>query len=150
PYGDWDAWALWNFRANFLYRAGEHWQDILHFNLHGQQPWFLPLLVASGWALTGHENVFVPQAAALLGFIGIAGLMVYGLSERIGRAKDLLAGVYLCSVSFFLQHSASQYADLWVAYYVLAAVICMERGRMFLAGLFFGLLCMSKNEGMVL
>lgn len=150
PYGDWDAWALWNFRANFIFRAGERWQDILHFNLHGHQPWFLPFLIASGWAFSGHEDMFIPMAVAVLATVLVIGLVVYGLSGRVSRGIALLAGVYLCSIPYFLQHAASQYADIWVAYYLLAAVIGMERGYMFLSGIFWGLLCLSKNEGMVL
>src|SRR5262249_25687050 len=41
PHGDWDAWALWNMYARFLYRGGEHWSDYirrLEWNLHSDYP----------------------------------------------------------------------------------------------------------------
>ena len=27
PHGGWDAWAIWNLRARFLFRGGEVWRD---------------------------------------------------------------------------------------------------------------------------
>jgi len=150
PYGDWDGWALWNFRANFIYRAGGRWWDILGFNLHGHPPWFLPLFTLWGWAWAGKEDVMVPILTSILGTFLTIGTLVYGLSYRVKSWKALFGGVYLCSIPYFLDHATSQYADIWVAYYVLAVVVSLQRGLFFLSGILGGLLCLSKNEGMIL
>lgn len=150
PYGDWDGWALWNFRANFIYRAGGRWWDIMGFNLHGHPPWFLPLFTAGGWAWAGREDVMVPILTSVLGTFLTIGILVYGLSCRVKPWKALFGGVYLCSIPYFLNHATSQYADIWVAYYVLAVVVCLQRRLFFISGVLGGLLCLSKNEGMIL
>lgn len=38
PHGEWDAWAIWNMRARFLFRAGEFWRDAFRINSTGRIP----------------------------------------------------------------------------------------------------------------
>ncbi len=49
PHGNWDAWAIWNMHARFLYRGGASWRVLFSPELaysHPDYPLLLPELVA--------------------------------------------------------------------------------------------------------
>ena len=67
PHGQWDAWAIWNQKARFLFRAGEGWTASLAI------PWSAPghpllvsLSVARLWAYAGAERTAAPVDSRLL------------------------------------------------------------------------------------
>src|SRR5688572_29095539 len=64
PHGEWDAWAIWNLHARFLFRGGEHWRDMFTGELfwsHTDYPFLLPAVLAGGWTLAGEETTTVPM-----------------------------------------------------------------------------------------
>ena len=85
PYGDWDAWAIWNLRARFLYSGGNAWTDgfsnIIGWS-HPDYPVLIPSLVARGWLYTRYEAQFVPALIAFMFTFGTVALLIGGLRSR--------------------------------------------------------------------
>ncbi|HEY9897909.1 MAG TPA: glycosyltransferase family 39 protein [Pantanalinema sp.] len=160
PHGGWDAWAIWNLRARFLFRGEAHWTDAFSETLawsHPDYPLLLPAAIARAWHYGALETQLVP---ALIGFMftfATVGLMVWGVGRLRGRSQGLLAGLVLLGTPFFVQHGASQYAEPPLAFYFLATLVLLtsanaaapsERYRwLFLAALAAGFGAWTKNEG---
>jgi len=64
PHAGWDAWAIWNIRARFLFRTEPgQWTDAFADQLsysHPDYPLLLPLSVSRAWTFIGEETVLVP------------------------------------------------------------------------------------------
>ena len=159
PHGHWDAWAIWNLRARFLYRAIEHWENafspLLYWSSPGHPPG-LPAAVANGWKFVADETVAIPMIVAAVFFLSTIGILGSALSSLTGRWQAGLAVVCLTGTPLFLSHGASQYADVPLGFFLLATVICLVRydsrsepqvGWLVLAGLTASLAAWTKNEG---
>jgi hypothetical protein len=161
PYGGWDAWAIWNLRATFLARGGEHWHDafspILGWS-HPDYPLLLPGLVARGWIYAGRETTWAPVALALL-FTGATFALLFGAVAALrGASQGALAVTVLAATPAFVEHGVSQYADVALGFFLLAALglsaLADARtdhaaGLVALAGLALGLAAWTKDEGVV-
>jgi hypothetical protein len=157
PYGDWDGWSLWNYRANSLFRSVDDWLPVYHNAIQGMHPWLLPQYIVWGWSFTGKETTWVPALTAFFMSCATVGLLVYALVSSIGRLPAILAGAYLISIPYFNWHAASQYASIFVAFYFLGSVIALReylREPSFkyamAAGSFMAFLANSKDEGILL
>ena len=159
PHGGWDAWAIWNLRARFLFRGGEYWRDAfspLLFEIHPDYPLLLPGLVARGWTYIGKDAVSFPPVVAGIYTVSSIGMLTSSLVLLRGSLQGILAGVVLACTPIFLGHGASQYADVPFGYYLLAtfallhlSTISKSRKAMLLAGFTAGLACWTKNEGVI-
>jgi len=161
PHGGWDAWSIWNLRARFIFRGGTSWRTAFTGLLEWAHPDYPLLLsggVVHGWVSLGRETVLVPILLALGFTLSVVGLAVASLVMLRGKAQGALAGLILLGTPFLVTHGASQYADVPVAYYYLAALVlwshatCSPNGRpgcFFLAGLSAGLSAWTKNEGLI-
>lgn len=155
PHGGWDAWAIWNVRARFLFRGAAYWTDAFVKDLaHSGYPLLLPSNIARGWMLVGSDTVLVPILLAAVFTFGIVGLMVSALALTRDASQGLLAGVVLSATPFFISHGASQYADVPLAFYFLSFVVtlslidhCASPRLFFLLGLIAGFAAWVKNEG---
>jgi hypothetical protein len=160
PHGRWDAWATWNLRARQLARAGAAWPAIFpRPTLHGDYPLLLPATVARLWVYAGAEPLAVP---ALVGaaYAGALVLVLYGAVAALrGRAQALVGALCLLGTPLFLRVAPWQYADVPLAFNLLAAMALLAlhdrasvRGQPALvwAGLATGLAAWTKNEGMML
>jgi predicted membrane channel-forming protein YqfA (hemolysin III family) len=59
-HGNWDAWAIWNLRARYLFRSGLNWQSAYALQnswSHPDYPLFLPLTVVRMWRYMGTELI---------------------------------------------------------------------------------------------
>ncbi len=159
PDGEWDAWAFWNSRARFIVRSPEGWErafTALHPDLHPRYPPLHTMSVAWAWTLAGHEDPllsFVIGVAFGLGSVAAVGL---GVARLRGATLGLVAASALACAPGFVLHSASQYADVPVAFHLCAALVYLalaERegraGWLVLAGLSLGLAALTKNEGLL-
>lgn len=159
PHGNWDAWAIWNLRARFLHRGGDHWRDMFSEAFEGRHsdyPLLLPAMIAKSWHYLGTESVVVPVLWALLFAVGVAAFLFAGLSILRGWKQACLGTSVLLATPFFAQHAASQYADIPLMFYLLGTLVLLslgvERGRdkfLFIAGLFCGFAAWTKDEGML-
>jgi len=160
PHGGWDAWAIWNLRARFLFRGGEYWRDAfspLLSEIHPDYPLLLPGLVARGWTYLGRDAVSFPAAVAVFYTLSTIGMLASSLAILRGSSQGILAGVVLACTPVFLVHGASQYADVPFGYYLLATFSLLHlskssgsRRAVSLAGFTAGLACWTKNEGVIL
>jgi hypothetical protein len=160
PYGDWDAWSIWNLRAKFLSGLSGPFQGFTTspYTGHGDYPLLLPGFIAQVWAAQGGTPQWVPAATGLVFLFAILALLFGVLAVLRTTSTALLAGLAALSAVSFLYLTVMQYADLPLACYYLAAVALVvlglhstERSRrtLALAGVFASFAAWTKNEGLL-
>ena len=161
PHGGWDAWAVWNLRARFLFRGGAQWRDAFAPQLawsHPDYPLLIPGCVARVWTYLQADTVLVPISVSLLFGLATVGLTYAALALLRSRTQGLLAAVCLLASTGFARSAAEQYADVPTAYFFLATLVllaCHDRfapahpGFLVCAGITAGLAAWTKNEGML-
>ena len=160
PHAGWDAWAIWNLRARFLFRTGpgqlaDVFADQLSYS-HPDYPLLLPLSVFRAWTFLGEDTVLVPI------FIGaiFAGATVAAAALSVGRARTpahgLMTAAAILASPTFLKWAPSQCADVPLGCYILASFLMLGRATVsdrplwwLLAGISAGLAAWTKNEGLV-
>jgi hypothetical protein len=160
PYGDWDAWAIWNLRAAFV-ASGDGWLNgfspVILWS-HPDYPLLLPLNVARVWALLGERSVLAPVILGLIFQLSLVGLLATSVRLQRGALQGFLAGSMGVAV-LFVSLNFRQYADVPLAYYFLAAnvllfmgdtVVGTKPGPALLAGLMTSAALWTKNEGWAL
>ena len=162
PHGDWDAWAIWNQRARFLFRGGNGgWRFAFDAALAWSNtgyPLLLPAAVARLWAYAG-ETAAAPGVVA--GVFALAPLLVLlgGAGRQAGIVAGAAATVLLAGTSSWFLWAYAQGADIPVGALVAAAVTALieaegaeGRRRAALdgvAGLALGLAAWTKDEGLM-
>jgi hypothetical protein len=164
PEGGWDAWAIWNLRARFLFRAGDDWLLALAGAIDlPDYPLLLPASLARVWTILGGEAVWAGAWLGIVFTLLTVGLVVSAVGARRGVVPGLLAGMVLLGTVRFLRWGAAQYADVPLSFFFLATLALLmfhgERhagrdgntgsGHLVLAGLMAGLAAWTKNEGLV-
>jgi hypothetical protein len=160
PHGGWDAWAMWNMRARFLFHGGDHWRDVFSVvgELHLDYPFLVPGVVARVWSYAGSDTTGVPAVASLVFTLTTVLLLSSSLNHLRGGAQGYVAGIALPAASGFILRGASQYADVYVGFFFLAAFVIYSlatdkekenRGLTVLAGTAAALAAWTKNEGIV-
>jgi hypothetical protein len=160
PCGGWDAWAIYNLRARFLYRAGgEAWRDGFNALIGWSHPDYPPLLsaaVARGWRLLGRETNAVPIALAAFFTFALPVLTALSIGALRGVRQGILAGLVPAATPFLYIQGAMQCADVPVAFYRLASLAALalaerldRRGFAAIAGLAAALGASTKNEGIL-
>ena len=160
PLGDWDAWAIWNQRARYVLRAGDHWRQAFGPMFeHVDYPLLLPSGNARLWSYLGAEADWAPWLLGTLFTFATVGVLAAGLWRLRGPSQGLLAGLVLLGMVPFLQRGAWQYADVPLSFYLLAAVVLSvlhdaaarpPAGLLVLSGLMAGMAAWTKNEGLPL
>jgi len=160
PHGSWDAWAIWNMRARFLFRGGVLWGDtfsnIIHWS-HPDYPLLIPGAIARCWRYIGNETTVVPVLIAMLFTFAIVGLLVSSLSILRSKNQGLLAGLVILGTPFFIAHGASQYADIPLGFFFLSTLVllCLQDEMessffwLIMAGAMAGFAAWTKNEGIL-
>ncbi len=161
PHGRWDAWYNWNRHARFMYVGGAHWEDVFlspESDLGATTyPMLTPGAIAQLWFFSRRESLLIPALVSFLFAASCAGLLTASLFWLRSPKQGLLAGiVLLCSQEFFRQ-ATTQYADVPLACYMLAAVLLLclcdkfgkQSGWLFLAGISAGLAAWTKPEGLL-
>jgi hypothetical protein len=166
PHGDgWDAFAIWNLHARFLFRGSSHWHDgftSLNPWSHPDYPLLLPAAVAHFWTYLGHDDPAVPAALGLVFTFSTVAVLFSALWILRGRTVAMLGGLALLSTPFFVEQGVAQYADVPLAFFFLAAVVLLglfdsssqavsshPYGLLVLAGFALGFAAWTKNEGML-
>jgi len=157
PNGQWDAWAIWNTRAEFLAGGATTWHRAISSELGGHltgaahpgYPLFLSGFVALEWILAGEMSSDVPVALSLIFSVSL--LLLLGAAIASKRSLALGAAAWfllLASSEAFASQSAFQYSDLLEGLAFLAALILLEKEQLLGAGLALGLAAWVKNEGL--
>jgi hypothetical protein len=157
PFGDWDAWAIWNLRAGFIssdldWRRG--FSPVIGWS-HPDYPLLLPLNIARIWVLTQDQSVLVPIGVNAIFMFSLLGLLIAIINIHRGHLQSMLAGLLGIAI-LFESLTFKQYADMPIAYYYLAANILVfldestPNGNTPLAvfaGALTGAALWTKNEG---
>ncbi len=161
PHGEWDAWAVYNMKARFLFRAGDHWKDLFseQMNWAGQDyPLLLPAGIAALWTSIGREVVAVPALVAVLFTLASIGIVTSAVHALRTSSQGFLAGLIVVCTPFFINHGANQYSDIPIGFFFLATFVFLHfhdrfkqsgNGFLVLAGLTTGLSAWTKNEGLL-
>ena len=159
PHGDYDAHAIWNLRARFIYRSGDAWQDafspLINRDFHMDYPLLVPLSVVGGWNTLGSEVLRIPTVLSMVALLGMAGTMYCTLVHLRSVSQAALAVILLLATPDLLLYSTFQTADIPLTYYFVASASLLilahhenDRRLMLLSGLMAGLAAWTKNEGL--
>lgn len=167
PHGDgWDAFAIWNLHARFLFEGGGHWRDGFSTLIpwsHPDYPPLVPAVIAHVWSYIGHDDPIVPAIVSLVFTFATLGLLVSAVATLRGITSAAMAGIALASTPFFIEQGASQYADIPLSFFFLASIALLhlyeqrsatnadgrERGLLVLLGAATGFAAWTKNEGLL-
>ena len=153
PWGGWDAVAIWNQHAKFL-SAGPQWIAMFDPALsssHPDYPLFLPSLIAIAWqAFPGLSNA-VPMILGLFPLLGILTILFFSLPQK---AIGIIPCVILLVDKAFIDQAASQYADTWLAFFILMGLYLLvelpkNKHLAWVIGLIMANCCWIKNEGFI-
>ena len=158
PHGDYDAQAIWNLRARFIYRSGNAWKNafspLINRNFHLDYPLLIPLSVVGGWNTLGGEVLRVPAMLSMLFLFGMAGIIYCVIAYLRSSSQAAIAVLLLLATPGLLRFSTFQTADIPLTYFFLASASLFvlagnenNRNLFFLSGLMAGLSAWTKNEG---
>lgn len=167
PYGGWDAWAIWNLKARFLYFGIDDgsWTRMFTTEIvwsHPDYPLLLPATIARYWSLLNDPCPCVPVIMSILVLSFTLLLIHVGINSCTGRLPANVSIIVLLSATFFIQHAGSQFADNFLALTVLAAAIMLKQllvsdrryakdwGIVYLLGTILGFAASIKNEGLLI
>lgn len=153
-----DVWAIWKLKASLIYHNSSEWKQIFSKAMdasHPDYPLFYPLLLCWGWIFTGKENISAPiwlSFVTTLAAVGVLASALWNTNKRAAYASALV----LISTPHFIGMGSSLYADIFVAYFMLASVVLLKTAfdsaqwrLAFLSGLFAGAGSFIKNEGLL-
>lgn len=159
PYGRWDAWAIWNLKARFLYRGDIYWQNLFSQNIswsHPDYPLLLPSTIAGLWDYYGQENFLIPIYVSLIFAIMTVFTLMTSLCLLKKEKYALLAGTTLLLSPIFLLYSMYQYADIPLGFYYLITFVLITLfyskknfNYLILAGITSSFSSFTKNEGLL-
>jgi hypothetical protein len=161
PHGEWDAWAVWNQKARFLFRGESGWPALLANDWSNPgHPLLVPTIVARLWAYAGSELTIVPAIVGMVFGAAIVTAVVGALDAS--RARAWIAGSVLLAAGTFVQQVASQQADVPFACFFVSTLIVLREatiaigrkegdavGALLLSGMLAGLAAWTKNEGLL-
>ncbi len=145
PFGNWDAWSIWNLRAKFLLAGKLAWSPLLS-HTHPEYPLMLSGAVARLWAAGGQLEM-APKAIGYTFFLALIAIVTGGVAMMRGSLAGLIAGLTLASTATFIDEAPTQYSDIPIAAFFAAAVIFVLIDRPIWAGVFAGFALWTKDEG---
>ena len=160
PHGEWDAWAIWNLKARFLFRNPEQWFDgfsqVINWT-HPDYPLFLPALVAKLWTMVNGESVLVPHIVALF-YLFSATVIVFCMVNHFSHSTmAAIAVLVLLSSYAYIKTSVLLTADMPLATLLLLSVCFFisylqikNTALLWLAFLFLSATFWMKNEGQLI
>jgi 4-amino-4-deoxy-L-arabinose transferase-like glycosyltransferase len=110
------------------------------------------------WVFAGGETVAGPILIAFVFMAGTSLLLYSGLALLDGKLRASLATIVLAGTPLFIRRSATQYADVPLAFFYLATLVLLcladrekegRHGLLALAGLACGMAAWTKNEGLL-
>jgi hypothetical protein len=160
--GSWDAYSVWNLHAKFIYYADSY----LHFKTafsepalaysHLDYPLLVPLAVSSLWECAGEISAAAPFAVQVVFTTCACMLLFLVMAKLVSASAAFFSWSLLLASKFFLTIGAWQYADVPLAFFILATLALwhfsktsgnMPTKAQILAGVFASAAAWTKNEG---
>jgi hypothetical protein len=156
PHGRPDAWINWNVVARFIYLGDADWQaTFLRQWDHPDYPLLMAVTHAITWVFAREATTWGPIAFHFVISFFTMGLLFALVHYFRDFKQAVLAVVIFASHPFLIDQGMRQYADMLLAYLILAAgglgLLYVQKKDMrlaILAGLFVGLSGWAKNEGL--
>jgi hypothetical protein len=161
PHGEWDAWMNWDMRARMIFLGGPTWRTAFAPQIpwsHPDYPVLVPSLVVRAWLYAGTATLLGPALVAATFAFATVAVVVTALGTLRTPSQGLLAGMMLLGTPFFIRHATSLYADVPLAFFFLATIVCLALDDRWsgtasyfatLAGFSAGLAMWTKNEGLL-
>lgn len=160
PHGTFDAYAIWNLKARFIFRDPGNWQKafspLLNWKFHADYPLLLSLNVARAWLQMGIESTRVPILISGIFLFSTLILLFSATAVLRDSSQASIGALLLLSAPWLTYYATTQNAAIPTAYYYLATCFMlanyMKNGykhELVLAGLLSGLAAWTKNEGLV-
>lgn len=145
---DWDGWAIWQFKARAMVAGGlrEQLTTPKFGYSHPDYPLLIP--TSTWWLCAGNFQPKIAQVSGFLFFLDLLVLFYYWARRYTSRALALVGCVLLVSWPLVMKHTASGFADVPMAAYVLAAAVYLGEGQMRLGFLGLTGALLTKNEGL--
>ncbi len=158
--GSFDAYAIWNLRARFIYYSPQDWRQAFaeqfSWKTHPDYPLLWPMNILRTWVLLGREVLQTGRLQTSIFYLILPGLMVGGLLKLRGWSQALLGGAILFAMPAFMLFTSFQIPETPLAYYYLACLLLLllyekegAPGLLALAGLAAGMAGWTKNEGLM-
>ncbi|MBI9051810.1 MAG: hypothetical protein JEZ00_20495 [Anaerolineaceae bacterium] len=160
PMGNFDAYAIWEFKAKMIFLNPHDWQNALNHPavafFHPDYPLLIPMLVSNVWFMIGEITTRTPIIVA--GFYTLALPVLIFTSLRYFRdsSQALLGSILLFGAPYLFHFGTGQTAELPLAGNVLTAIILIflawhskQWQFAFLGGLMAGFAAWTKNEGLL-
>lgn len=153
PHGAGDGISIWNTKARFIYREGSNWKSVFSKKIalsHPDYPLFLPLSVARGWTIIGHEDQKYPMLLSGI-FSSLTILVIFSFFSLYSNSVTaLFSALILVGTPFFLIAGASQCADIpFALFMVLVLISWLRRENIFLISILIGFCIFTKKEGIL-
>ncbi len=151
PWGNWDAWSIWNLRARFLMAGGElsHRAWAATLGSHPVYPLLISAFVARCWAYGHGFSAAVPIATSYLYLLALLSLTAGGLAILRSQSLGLLGGLALLGTPTILHEVPTQYADVPLACYMAGALVLILLNYPVLAGVLASMAAWTKDEGLL-
>lgn len=158
-----DNWSNWSAGAKFFFYQGGFLLDTAneHFFAQGYRlymghPLLTPLLELWNALNLGHFDEILTKSWSPLYYIASIVLLYCAIKREAGRTPALMSAFMLSSVPLLAYHALDGYADLPLAFYVLAGSIFLFRymeenskSSLLLSGALFAIGAFTKNEGIL-
>ena len=161
PHGAHDAWAIWNYRARWLFKGGSNWTHAFTYLNAADSPDY-PLLVTGSvfrmWSILGTDHVAIPIMVA--GVLAVGSILIIFSSIGIlrGEHQGYLAAMFIFITTQFLNVATYQYGDVPLSFYILSTMVLFSLKDhypnlflrlLFLTGLTASCAAWTKNEGIL-
>jgi hypothetical protein len=156
-HGSWDAWAIWNLHAKFLYYTGS-WRNMFSKELaysHLDYPLMLSSLTAFFWNGIGKASPFVPLLLSYGLLLAVPLYIYFSLRDAGLKWLPYIALAIFVADNNFKDLAVSQCADTLLALLILIVFVQYSKlkngdnNRALLLGFICASCAWVKNEGMV-
>ncbi|HRZ40180.1 MAG TPA: hypothetical protein P5246_04140 [Candidatus Omnitrophota bacterium] len=159
PFGGWDAWQVWNFKAKFLFESTGQWRNLFDPVLWRSSPHYpllLPLINVWAWTFAEQTGAAGPFMTSILFNLLTAAIIFAALYELTGSKWAVAAAILPFLNAHYMILATAQYCDHVLGFFLCCAIIsftlAMNNGRSALFGLtgaFLGFLSFTKPEGTI-
>ncbi len=160
PLVEWDAFAIWGFKAKVLYSAPlpalqNYFQDASLGFSHLDYPLLVPFLTAGGYAAMGAVNDTLGKAPGYFLFLGLIVFLYGAVRSRLGRPVALALVALFASAPIVVRWASVGTADLPLAAFFAGSAVYAtrwlaggEKSDLRLAAFFGAAGVFTKNEGL--